>query len=235
MRIGFFIFLIVYSVSVLAHPNFNGYYEGYLCCEGKQYKNYALWVSPDSLYFTCYGEKQWSAAENLEFKKRIARGDAPWKMSVDDTTYIFAPRILKDTEEIRIRISYSSTSDSLTLFQYKRESSTGAVEWEIVSLLTFVQNNGQPAQYTVYYYDTSSVNCSSFPTSIVKFRNGVMSGKEIAFYNSKELMAYKEDIAPNETVCGSICSHSIKLKIKWKHGVETKNKHYQPCKKLMTF
>jgi len=193
-------------------------------------KVYTLEISQDSLHFTYYEKRK--ALPDVYFEIKIQRGPSPWKITYSNTTYFFSPRLFKDSEEIALHIIDSSRTDSVTLFQFRKENSSGAVQWEIYYPLQLFRDTGQPSSYTTYYFDTVS-NCLTWcPIAAIKFKNGLVPRRKILLYSKDEISAYETEKGISNRLSSRGCCW-VKQKTKWKKGIKvSKNKNYLPGEKF---
>lgn len=106
-----------------------------------------------------------------------------------------------------------SSKDTIELIKTKEVTLSGKVLWENIIYLTYAEN-GQPANFRIYYYDTSKVNgYPNRPDSMTRFKNDLdrnifylKHGVEYTYYPNSRFM--------------------VKEKRKWRNGKLIRTKYY---------
>lgn len=160
--------------------------------------------------------KVWN--ENLSIKKWKGGADTLFftssvydtkKFTLDGIDYAFSFNTSKEPNSLIL----SSSIDTFELIKTKEVTVSGKVLWENITLQTYA-DNGQPANYKIYYYDTSKANAyPNSPDSMTRFKNDLdrnifylKHGTEYTYYPNSSFM--------------------VKEKRKWKNGKLIRTKYY---------
>ena len=198
----------------------NGCYSAYF--PGKCL--YMLCSKDDSLFFS-YSQYDSKENEKSTLKKNTPQYEKLWKVSIDSNDYILSPQNTISGQVIVLH----STNDSVILFQCIKRSQQGSIIWEIQNERAFYKESGQPADYDIFYFDSSDIESyPSYPIGKAKFKNAQKSGNEILFYSLKEVTSFEKEHGLTNQFSSTGCCW-IKEKRKWVKGkLKGTLKKYKP-------
>lgn len=203
------IYTCIFADKLYAQEFSNGIFAGHF----KRFK-ISTYTYSDTIYL-----KKWTSKKDTFFC--VIPTKKTNKFIMDNIEY----SIIISTKEIPNSLWLCSKKDSIELIKVTSFNSNKRIDWEMV-LSSSYADNGQPARFTVNYYDTNQVYRYPFyPDSSTSFVNNreenvffVKHGTEYVFY-SKEGEGYDW----------------IREKRKWNRGKLVKRKEYKFAEKKLKY